>query len=158
MWMEPFDWTSEASRYPLSLVSNQPKTRLHSQWDHGETSVDGKVDGREQVGITSQDAAVRGLAHGDLVRVFNDRGACLAVASIRHDLMVGVVQLPTGAWWDPQGPGGLCVSGNPNVLTHDRGTGSMAQGPSTTSRVEVEKHVGEPPVVHAHDAPPLVSR
>lgn len=157
MWIEPFDWTPDAHRYPLSLVSNQPKTRLHSQWDHGETSIDGKIDGREQVGITSRDAADRGLGQGDLVRVFNDRGACLAAVSIRHDLMVGVVQLPTGAWWDPEGPGGMCRSGNPNVLTHDRGTASMAQGPSTTSRVEVKKYVGEPPVVRAHNTPPLIS-
>jgi biotin/methionine sulfoxide reductase len=155
-WMEPMEWPGNATRYPLSLISNQPKTRLHSQWDHGETSLNAKVDGREQIGMTEGDATSRGLRHGDLVRVFNDRGACLAAVSIRDDLAEGVVQLPTGAWWDPVDAGGLCRSGNPNVLTHDEGTSSMAQGPSTTCLVEVSAFDGEPPRVRAHDLPVLV--
>jgi biotin/methionine sulfoxide reductase len=156
-WIEPGEWKGNADAYPLSLISNQPKTRLHSQWDHGETSIDGKVDGREQIGMTPQDTAARDLVAGDVVRVFNDRGVCLAAVLIRHDLIDGVVQLPTGAWWDPDGPGGVCRSGNPNVLTHDRGTSSMAQGPSTSCLVEVEKFVGEPPAVLAHDTPILLA-
>jgi biotin/methionine sulfoxide reductase len=156
-WMEPGEWPGNAVAYPLSLISNQPKTRLHSQWDHGETSIDGKVDGREQIGITPRDAAVRNLEPGDVVRVFNDRGVCLAAVAIRRDLIDGVVQLPTGAWWDPAEPGGMCRSGNPNVLTHDRGTSSMAQGPSTSCLVEVEKYVGEAPKVRAHDPPILLA-
>ena len=155
--MEPGEWPGNAVAYPLSLISNQPKTRLHSQWDHGETSIDGKVDGREQIGITPRDAAVRNLEPGDVVRVFNDRGVCLAAVAIRRDLIDGVVQLPTGAWWDPAEPGGMCRSGNPNVLTHDRGTSSMAQGPSTSCLVEVEKYVGEAPKVRAHDPPVLLT-
>jgi biotin/methionine sulfoxide reductase len=156
-WIEPMEWKGNADEYPLSLISNQPKTRLHSQWDHGETSLNGKVDGREQVGMTPSDAEVRGLAQGDLVRVFNIRGECLAAVAIRHDLIEGVVQLPTGAWWDPVEPGGLCLSGNPNVLTHDEGTSSMAQGPSTTCLVEVERYGGEVLRVRSHDIPDLVA-
>ena len=155
-WIEPGEWPGNASSYPLSLISNQPKTRLHSQWDQGETSIEAKVDGREQLGITPEDATARDLEPGDLVRVFNDRGACLAAVAIRHDLIDGVVQLPTGAWWDPIEPGGMCRSGNPNVLTHDRGTSSMARGPSTSCLVEVEKYTGEPPAVRAHDTPILL--
>lgn len=155
-WIEPGEWPGNANAYPLSLISNQPKTRLHSQWDHGETSINGKIDGREQLGMTPKDASVRSLAPGDLVRVFNERGACLAAVALRHDLIDGVVQLPTGAWWDPVEPGGMCRSGNPNVLTHDRGTSSMAQGPSTSCLVEVERFMGDPPVVRAHDTPILL--
>jgi biotin/methionine sulfoxide reductase len=156
-WIEPGEWPGNASEYPLSLISNQPKTRLHSQWDQGETSINGKIDGREQIGITPKDAVARNLNPGDVVRVFNDRGACLAAVAIRDDLIDGVAQLATGAWWDPIEPGGVCRSGNPNVLTHDRGTSSMAQGPSTSCLVEVEKYVGEPPPVRAHDAPTLLA-
>ena len=104
------------------MISNQPKTRLHSQWDQGETSLNGKVAGREQIGMTPTDASARGL---------EDRATwcvCSMIVEpawlqslIRHDLIEGVVQLPTGAWWDPVEPGGLCLSGNPNVLTHDLG-------------------------------------
>lgn len=156
-WMEPAEWIGNAAGFPLHLITNQPKTRLHSQWDHGETSLDGKVDGREPVGIHPSDAASRGLSDGDLVRVFNDRGACLASLRIRDDLMPGVVQMPTGAWWDPVEPGGLCRAGNPNVLTRDAGTSSLAQGPAAqTCLVEVERYAGEPPRVRAHDAPELL--
>ena len=42
-----------------------------------------------------------------------------------------VVQLSTGAWYDPLDPAdpdSMCVHGNPNVLTFDRGTSKLAQG------------------------------
>jgi len=157
-WLEPYEWLGNVSDYPLHLISNQPKTRLHSQWDHGETSLNGKVDGREQIGLTPADAAARDLAAGDLVRVFNDRGACLASVTIRDDLIEGAVQLPTGAWWDPVEPGGLCRAGNPNVLTRDVGTSSLAQGPTAhTCLVEVERFVGEAPAVRSHDHPQLLA-
>ena len=104
------------------------------------------------------DAAARGLTDNDLVRVFNDRGACLASVAIREDLMPGVVQLPTGAWWDPIEPGGLCRAGNPNVLTRDVGTSRLAQGPTAqTCLVEVERYDGDPPPVQAHQHPELVT-
>ena len=154
-WMEPREWRGTAGAYPLSMISNQPKTRLHSQFDQGETSLEGKVKGRERIGMTPHNASERALVERDLVRVFNDRGACMAAVSIRTDLIEGVVQLPTGAWWDPVEPGGLCLSGNPNVLTHDEGTSSMAQGPSTSCMVQVERFVGEAPKVRAHDLPEL---
>ncbi|HEU5113824.1 MAG TPA: molybdopterin-dependent oxidoreductase, partial [Acidimicrobiia bacterium] len=157
-WLEPAEWLGNAGRYPLHMISNQPKTRLHSQWDHGETSLNGKVDGREQIGISPSDAAARGLQTGDLVRVFNQRGACLAAASIRADLMPGVVQLATGAWWDPTEPDGMCRAGNPNVLTRDAGTSRLAQGPTAqTCLVEVEAYGGSPPAVLAHQPPRFAS-
>jgi biotin/methionine sulfoxide reductase len=156
-WLEPAEWLGNAGRYALHMISNQPKTRLHSQWDHGETSLNGKVNGREQIGISPADAATRGLQTGDQVRVYNQRGACLAAALIRSDLMPGVVQLATGAWWDPSEPDGLCRAGNPNVLTRDVGTSRLAQGPTAqTCLVEVERFDGEPPVMQAHQPPQFV--
>lgn len=157
-WLEPAEWLGSAREGQLHMISNQPKTRLHSQWDHGEASLDGKVDGREQIGMATADASSRGLRDGDLVRVFNDRGSTLAAVAIRADLMEGVVQLPTGAWWDPIEPGGLCRAGNPNVLTRDAGTSSLAQGPSAqTCLVEVERFEDPPPPVRSHEKPRFVA-
>ena len=36
VWQEPVEWLGNASKkYPLHLISNQPKDKLHSQLDHG---------------------------------------------------------------------------------------------------------------------------
>lgn len=162
MWLEPAEWlgSSKAQRYPLHLLTTQPSTRLHGQMDMGRVSQDSKVFGREPMRINPEDAARRGIRDGDVVRVFNERGATLAGAVLSEDLRPGVIQISTGAWYDPQEPGvigSLDKHGNPNVLTLDKGTSRLAQGPSAqTTLVEVERYVGEPPEVTAFE-PPLVS-
>lgn len=158
-WLEPSEWLGKAGSFPLHLTSNQPATRLHSQLDHGVTSREGKVAGREPVRLNPLDAAARGITDGMVVKVFNDRGACLAGAVVSDDLRPGVVQLSTGAWYDPVGPGGpgaMCAHGNPNVLTPDVGTSHLAQGPSAhTCMVDVEVAV-DPPPVRAFELPVLI--
>ena len=86
-------------------------------------------------------AAERGIQAGDLLRVFNDRGACVVGAVISEHIKEDVAILPTGAWFAPSaGSLGLELNGNPNVLTKDKGTSSLAQGPSAhTCLVEVVK-------------------
>lgn len=149
-WFEPTEWLGNADRFPLHLTSNQPTTRLHSQLDHGVTSKKRKIEGREALRMHPNDAAARGLEEGEIVRVFNDRGACLAGVMVTDRVRSGVVELPTGAWFDPEepaDPGSLCVHGNPNVLTRDAGTSSLAQGPiAHTCMVEVERAAHVPPV------------
>jgi biotin/methionine sulfoxide reductase len=162
-WLEPAEWLggAKAQRYPLHLLTTQPGTRLHAQMDMGCVSQSSKVAGREPMRINPVDAARRGIADGDVVRVFNDRGATLAGAVLSEDVRPGVIQIATGAWYDPVEPGvvgSLDKHGNPNVLTLDKGTSRLAQGPSAqTTLVEVEKYSGEPPPVTAFE-PPLVSR
>ena len=51
-------------------------------------------------------AGSRGLTSGDVVRVFNDRGACLAAVDTDDGMLADVVMLPTGAWYKPAEPGG----------------------------------------------------
>ena len=160
-WYEPCEWLGggAADRHPLHLVSNQPATRLHGQLDNGRHSRAGKIDGREPVTMHPADAAARGIAAGDAVRLFNDRGACLASAVLSDDIRRGVVQLSTGAWYDPEvpgAPGSTCKHGNPNVLTPDKGTSSLAQGPiAHTCLVEVERFEGVPPAVTAFEPPKI---
>ena len=161
-WYEPCEWLggAGADRHPLHLISNQPSTRLHSQLDNGRHSRAGKLEGREPVAMHPDDAAARGVVAGDAVRVFNDRGACLATAVLNEDIRRGVVQLATGAWFDPEvrgEPGAMCKHGNPNVLTPDKGTSSLAQGPiAHTCLVEVERFEGVPPEVTAFEPPEVI--
>jgi biotin/methionine sulfoxide reductase len=157
-WQTPEEWlgAEKAKQWPLHLMSNQPKTRLHSQLDLGRVSIESKLDGREPLVLNSSDAAQRGIRPGDIVRVYNDRGACLAGAVLSDDIRPGVVEMATGAWLDLDMTAGLCRHGNVNVLTPDRGTSRLAQGPSVNScLVEVEKFVGPLPKVMAFDPPEL---
>ena len=159
VWLEPAEWLggAGAARHPLHLVSCQPEHRLHSQYDNGGYSRSGKVQGREAVWLNPTDAAARGIADGDVVRLHNDRGACLAGAVVTDKVRRCVVRLPTGAWYDPDETG-LCRHGNPNVLTLDKGTSSLAQGPSAqTCLVQVERWQGPAPKVRAFEPPPILA-
>jgi biotin/methionine sulfoxide reductase len=157
-WMEPYEWLGNTKKYPLHLMSNQPARKLHSQLDQGSISRNGKIDGREPVLLNSADASRRGIRAGDPVRLFNDRGACLGVAQLSEDIRHGVVQMSTGAWWDPD-ESGLCRHGNPNVLTRDVGTSSLGQGPTAHScLVEVARFDGPLPPVHAFEPPVIRPR
>ncbi|MCV7038082.1 molybdopterin oxidoreductase [Mycolicibacterium moriokaense] len=162
-WYEPSEWLGgpRAATYPLHLLANQPASRLHGQLDGGATSQASKVQQREPIRMHPADAADRGLRDGDVVRVFNDRGACLAGVVIDDRLRPRVVQLSTGAWFDPldpSDPDAMCVHGNPNVLTDDVGTSSLAHGCTGAHvLVEVEKFDGELPPVTAHEPPVIVA-
>ncbi len=161
VWKEPREYLGapRAQRFPLHLVSVQPATRLHGQMDQGTLSLESKIAGREPLSMHPADAGARGLAAGDIVRVFNDRGACLAGLQLTEDVRRGVVVLPTGAWFDPLEPGtpgSLCVHGNPNVLTQDVGTSRLGQGPSAHScLVAVERWDRELPPIKVHHPPPI---
>ncbi len=142
---------ADESRYPLHLVCNQPHQRLHSQLDYGDFSRSTKIKGREPVRINLADAAERGISDGDIVRLFNARGGCLAAAVVSEGLRRGVMQLATGAWFEPDdrtADKSMCVHGNPNILTRDVGTSQLAQGSTgQITRVEVERFAGGPPPV-----------
>lgn len=158
-WFEPAEWLGgpRAARYPLHLLANQPASRLHSQLDGGAASQKSKVAGREPIRMNPEDAQARGLVAGDVVRVFNDRGACLAGVVLDAGVRPQVVQLSTGAWFDPADPvdpDAMCVHGNPNVLTDDVGTSSLARGCTGAHvLVDVEKFTAPLPPVRAHQPP-----
>lgn len=158
-WYEPDEWLggARAERFPLLLLANQPASRLHGQLDGGATSQASKIAGREPIRMNPVDAAARGIGPGEVVRVHNDRGACLAGVALDDGLRPGVVQLSTGAWYDPEDPSdpdAMCVHGNPNVLTADVGTSALAKGCTGAHvLVDVERFSGPLPPVRAHDAP-----
>jgi len=160
-WIEPSEWLGGAAAdYPLHLISSQPRHKLHSQMDGGPISAYGKIAGREAIALNPDDARQRGIKEGDVVRVYNARGACLAGATLSDALAPGVAKLSCGAWYDPLGAedGALCAHGNANVLTHDRGTSKLSQGPSTgTNMVEIEKWTDPLPPVRAFEAPAVAS-
>jgi len=164
VWMEPIEWlgSPKTATHPLHLLSNQPVTRLHSQNDLAALSRNAKVSGREPIYLHEADATDRGIRTGDVVRVFNDRGAFLAGAVTVDRLLQGVVQIATGAWYDPAvpgQPGSLEKHGNPNAVTMTKGTSSLGQSSTAqTVLVQIEKFEGVPPAVTAFDFPAIEPR
>lgn len=149
-----------AERWPLHLLSSQPRTRLHSQYDHGSVSRRTKIQDREPLWLHPIDAAARGVTEGSIVKVFNDRGAILAGVHLSSDIRPGVVQISTGAWYDPldaKQPNSLDKHGNPNVLTEDRGSSRLGQGCSAQSCwVEIASFNDPLPEVTAFEPPAFV--
>jgi len=160
-WLEQKEWLGSnlTNKYSLQLISGQPHNRLHSQLDNGSESQNYKILGREPIKIHLQDAQSRGLINGDIVEVFNKRGKCLAGVIISNEVMKGVVFLAVGAWYDPINDGDFCIHGNPNVLTEDIGTSSLAQGPSAHSTlVEIKKYTKELPEINIFHKPNIVNK
>ncbi|MEM1375028.1 MAG: molybdopterin-dependent oxidoreductase [Pseudomonadota bacterium] len=151
-------WSAPREAGGLALLSGQPATRLHSQFDDGALSLGAKIAGREPVLIHPADAAARGVRAGDVVELESARGRCLAGARLTEGIARGCVFLWTGAWYQPDA-GGHCVHGNPNVLTHDLRTSAWSQSPAAHStRVELRPLAGDPPDIHVHSPPRFVQR
>ncbi|NHO33795.1 molybdopterin-dependent oxidoreductase [Acetobacter fallax] len=157
-WLAPTEWLGSplTTQYPLHLISDQPATRLHSQLDHASLSRRAKIHGREPVYISPCDAVARNINAGDIVELFNGRGACLAAAIPDPAIMPGVVRLSTGAWSDADGL--RDNHGNPNVLTRDQAASGLSQGCAAhTCLVEVRLFTAPVPPVMAFRMPTLES-
>jgi anaerobic selenocysteine-containing dehydrogenase len=86
-----------ARRYPLSLIT--PKSHAFLNSNYGNLPAQTAQAGEEQsVFLHPDDAGPRGIVAGAPIRVFNDRGAFEAFASISPDVMPGVVMAPSGYW------------------------------------------------------------
>lgn len=141
VWLPPTEWLGCAGdAAPLHLVSPQPGDKLHSQL---ECALADRPGARPvTVVIHPRDAKARGIAGGDLVRVFNARGAARARAHLSDGIRQGVVALPTGAWFGDPGTN-IDPHGNPNVLTRDTGTSRLGQGSSAhTTLVDLARDDG----------------
>jgi len=135
-YIEPWEGINDplAQKYPLQLVTTHFKRRTNAQFD----SVPWLRELQEQrVMINSVDARSRNINDGDMVRVFNDRGEMMIRAHVTERIMPGVVDVPTGAWYDPD-ENGVDRGGCANVLTKDVYSPGGAY-PYNTGLVEIEK-------------------
>lgn len=164
VWMEKTERSHggpKSDKFPLWLQSVHPDTRLHSQTcESEERRAVYTIQGREPMYIGPEEAAKRGIKHGDLVRVFNDRGQLIAGAHVSDNFPDGVVRIQEGAWYGPTGPeiGAIDTYGDPNTVTLDIGSSELAQAVSAnTCLVQVEKFVGVAPAVTAFGGPMQVN-
>ncbi len=118
-----------------------------------------EVQGREPAFINPKNAKEKGIKNGDVVLVSNERGKILAGAVITKDIRENVIMICEGAWYDPQESGvdgSLCVHGDVNVLTYDKGTSKLAQGNiAHTALVNIEKYTGKIPPITVFSKPNL---
>lgn len=160
-WYEPVEWlgSPKAKKYPLHLLTCHPKYRLHNQFNHvAALRKYYTIAGREPVDINPKDAKDRGIKHGDIVRLFNERGEVLAGANVTSDIMPGVVKVCEGGWYDlvERGKiGSLGKYGNANLVVLDKPTSGFAQSNNAnTTLIQIEKYAGQAPKVTAFDGPP----
>ena len=112
-------------KYPLLCMSNHPHWRMHAQadditWSREVPTM--KVKGSdgylyEPCGSIRATAEACGIEHGDIVKVFNERGIVLCGAYVTERLMPGVAYMDHGARWDPIIPGELDRGGAINTIT-----------------------------------------
>ena len=99
-----------AKRYPLAFISPPAHHFLNSTFSAQPVFV--RREGEPSVTIHPEDAARRGIADGQLVRTFNDRGSFLAKAHVSDAAREGVV-VGLSIWWAKMCPGGR----NANAVT-----------------------------------------
>ena len=100
-----------AGRYPLALMSLKQHQRfLNSHYGGFEHHLPDPP--QPQLEIGAADAAARGIADGDRVRVYNDRGELFTTAAVSGRLQPGLVTMPFG-WW-----AGSADKRTVNVLTN----------------------------------------
>jgi anaerobic dimethyl sulfoxide reductase subunit A len=125
---------SLSSKYPLQLITTHFKARAHSQF-HNVPWLNELLP--QTVLISGSDARARGIRDGDPVRVFNDRGQMTIPAKVSERIMPGVVDVPQGAWYDPD-ENGIDRGGCANTLTKDAYSPGGASC-TNTALVQVEK-------------------
>ena len=155
MWLAPDEWHGNAHPGQLQLLSAHPAHRLHSQLNHTSLRERYAVAGREPITLHPQDAQMRQIADGDLVRVWNHRGQVLAGAVVSDGIKPGVMCLHEGAWPDfAREEGGICKNGAVNVLTKDIPSSRLGNGcAGNTALAWVEKYEGPALTLTAFDPP-----
>jgi anaerobic dimethyl sulfoxide reductase subunit A len=102
-------------KYPLQLITTHPLRRAHTQFDNIPCL---RELISQTVSINPADADARDIKDGAAVRVFNDRGQMIIRSRVTQRIMSGVVDIPQGAWYQPDG-NGVDQGGCANVLTKD---------------------------------------
>jgi len=145
--------TSElAKKYPLQLISPHPRFSFHTHYE-ANTPWLGEIPGHRILKdgyywhvtrIHPSDASARGIKDGDIVKLYNDRGATLGIAQVTERLRPGVVHsYESSGKYDPiepGKPGSIDRAGCVNLLTPSRMLSKNAPGMAPNScLVEISK-------------------
>ena len=106
------------SAYPLAMISPPARNFLNSSFVNVESLR--AIEKEPLIEICAEDAAARGIATGDTVKVFNDRGEYQCKADVSTRARPGVVN-GLGIWWRKMGLNGTNVNELTSQLLTDLG-------------------------------------
>jgi anaerobic selenocysteine-containing dehydrogenase len=110
-----------AKRFPLQLLSPPSPHFLNSTFVEVDSLRRAAIE--PQLEISEVDATARGIQHGELVNVFNDRGSFVARAIVGDTVRPGVVVAPS-IWWNKRSPGGHNCNATTSTRLTDLGGGA----------------------------------
>ncbi|NLO47986.1 MAG: molybdopterin-dependent oxidoreductase [Clostridiales bacterium] len=144
--------SERTKEYPLLCMSNHGRWRMHAQCDdiiwnrEVETMKIRAKDGYqyEPIWLHTGEAEKRGIKHGDIVKVYNQRGIVLCAAYVTERLVPNACYVDHGARLDPIIPGILDRGGCINTITPTAPTSKKATGMAVSGfLVEVAKVTNE---------------
>jgi anaerobic selenocysteine-containing dehydrogenase len=128
----PAEINKGESEYPLAFISPPARHFLNSSF--ANVARFREFEAEPHLDLHPSDAAARGIADGDRVRVFNERGSYRLRARVNGKPRPGVVVAPS-VWWKKYSPDG----GNANNVTSQR-TADLGGGATFYDcRVQVER-------------------
>lgn len=83
-----------AGKYPLAYIQSHERYRTHTQWFAVESMRE--LDPEPLLHLSPEDAAERGMEDGEIVEVFNDRGAVTIKMIVDDSCPKGVCHIPKG--------------------------------------------------------------
>jgi anaerobic selenocysteine-containing dehydrogenase len=140
--------SERAKKYPLLCVSNHGRWRFHANLDditwhrEVETMKIRAKDGYqyEPCWLNTVEAKKRGIEHGDIVKVFNERGTVLCAAYVTERLRENTCYVDHGSRFDPIDAEKLDRGGAINLITPTAITSKTVTGMVVSGfLVEVQK-------------------
>ncbi len=107
-----------AAKYPLAFISPPCRNFLNSSFANLPFALAAEKEPR--LDIHPDDARARGIADGERVRVFNDRGSFTVKAAVTTRARPGVVVAPS-VWWKKLAPDGRNANDVTSQATADMG-------------------------------------
>jgi len=144
--------SEQAKKYPLQLISPHPRCSFHTMYESNTLWL-GDIPAHRifkhgyywhVTRIHPSDASARGIKDGDIVKLYNDRGATLGIAHVTERVRPGVVHSyeSSGKYdpLEPGKPGSIDRAGCVNLLTPARMVSKNAPGMANNScLIEISK-------------------
>ena len=123
------------AKYPIQLIGHHFKQRTHSTYGNNANLQEAHP---QVLWLSQADASDRGIADGDLVEIWNDRGRVRIPARVTPRIMPGVASLPQGAWMKLDADG-VDHGGSVNVLSRLHPTPVAKGNCQHTNLVQIKK-------------------